>query len=252
MCAKRLSSLNPITLNPLQQLRISEHLFGEGWSRLLVGEVAKKYFDYIRATVKKEREKYSVYPDTDKVFKAYTLTDPASVRVVILGQDPYPTPGDACGLAFSVERSLDDLGRIPPTLKNILDEVEREYPDCIPMEKNPDLTRWAEQGVLLLNTSLTVRSGQIGSHSRIGWSKLIKATIRALGQRHKGCGPVVYMLWGSHARSFKEIIEQQPNSVILETSHPSPRAVELGFRGCNHFRLANEALPPSKQVKWAD
>lgn len=239
-------------------LEIAEKLFGEGqetqWATVFEKEINRKYFKFIKDTLKIERQNYVILPESDKVFRAYKECPLYKTKVVILGQDPYPNRNDACGLAFSVERNAEDIASVPPSLANILEEVEREYPEVIPQDKNPNLSRWAEQGVLLLNTSLTVREGHIASHSRIGWEKLIIATIFALNERRYPKVVVdsspVYLLWGSHARSFKPWIADR--CVILETSHPSPRSVSRGFRGCNHFIKANAALNKEGiiPIKW--
>jgi uracil-DNA glycosylase len=157
---------------------------------------------------------------------------PADVRVVILGQDPYHTPGVADGLAFS---SIEG-NPVPPSLLNIYKEIESEFSCSCP--RTPDLTRWAEQGVLLLNASLTVRSGEANSHADIGWHEFTDAVIRIIGEKEEH---VVFMLWGNYARQKRVLIDSDKH-LILESPHPSPLAAHRGFFGNNHFKKANQYL----------
>jgi uracil-DNA glycosylase len=202
------------------------------WLPLLQDEFAKEYFRTLAAKVREEYLRHQVFPAPRNVFRAFDLCAPQGIKVVILGQDPYHTPGVADGLAFS---SLPG-NPIPPSLQNIYKEIEAEL--GITCERSPDLTRWAKQGVLLLNASLTVRSGLANSHSRIGWHQFTDAVIRTIS---KQCEHVVFLLWGSFARSKAPLIDFTRH-LVLESAHPSPLSAHQGFFGNGHFRDANEYL----------
>ena len=183
-----------------------------------------------------------IYPT--QPFLALEALSPSAVRVVILGQDPYHGPGQAHGLAFSVP---DGVVR-PPSLRNILSEIDREYPDdptqwiLRPNASQNDLTRWAQQGVLLLNTSLTVEDGLPGSHAGKGWETVTDSVIQSVAQDQQ---PKVFMLWGAHAQAKKNMLEHHPQHLILTCNHPSPLSARRGatpFIGCNHFKAANAWL----------
>lgn len=200
------------------------------WKDVLYDETRKDYYQRMVKYLKDLRKYKQIYPADDKVFNAFKLTPLDKVQVVIVGQDPYHGPGQANGLAFSVNPGVS----IPPSLRNIFKEVRTD----ISKEFNPehgDLTSWAKQGVLLLNTYLTVEKGAPESHNRIGWEKFTKAVITALDDSLGD--DVVYLLWGSHARSIGPFIE---NGKIFASAHPSPMA--NGFLGCGHFSKANEYL----------
>ncbi len=170
-------------------------------------------------------------PDPQLVFAAYNLVPPGRARVVIVGQDPYPTPGHAHGLAFSYRGS----GSVPRSLRNILEEVARDMA-CDMDAHSGDLTAWAKQGVFLLNTILTVREGDAGAHRGKGWEAITAATIDVLASQPQR---VVFLLWGNHAKRMSRVIaNRQP---VLTASHPSPLSVR-GFRGCGHFSEANTLL----------
>lgn len=183
-------------------------------------------------------EAEEVYPPAEAVFRAYELCPPAAVKVVIVGQDPYHEPGQANGLAFSVPVGVT----LPPSLRNILREVANEYPEAAATPTSGDLTPWARQGVLLLNTTLTVLRGQAGAHRHLGWQRLTQATLTALAAR----GGVAFLLWGNDARAFVNVIAEHSNAqapnLVLEAAHPSPLSARRGFFGCNHFRQVNEWL----------
>lgn len=185
------------------------------------------------------RSKGAVYPPEELVFNALHLAAPAAVRVVIVGQDPYHGPGQAHGLSFSVpEEAIAAGAKFPPSLRNIFKEIEAEYPDKAVACQSPDLTRWARQGVLLLNSTLTVDAGKAGSHAALGWGAItdgIIATVSSL------CAPTVFMLWGSHAQQ-KAALVNSARHLVLESAHPSPLSAYRGFFGCGHFKQANDWL----------
>lgn len=172
-----------------------------------------------------------VRPLPESIFRAFTFFPPTSTRVVILGQDPYHTPGVADGLAFSTSSA----NRVPPSLQNIFKELRAEGFET---EDDPDLTRWAKQGVLLLNASLTVRTGEANSHAEYGWHQCTDAVIKTISETQEH---VVFMLWGAFARK-KAVLIDSSKHLLLESAHPSPLSAHNGFFGNNHFRLANEYL----------
>lgn len=202
------------------------------WKKLLEGEFSKPYFDGLSARVREEYLKGPVFPHPSKIFRAFELVKPEDVKVVILGQDPYHTPGVADGLAFS---SLSG-NPIPPSLKNIFKEIEAE--SGIPCEGSPDLTRWARQGVLLLNASLSVREGEANSHADYGWHLFTDAVISAVSNE---CEHVAFLLWGAFAGK-KDFLIDGSKHLILKSPHPSPLSAHKGFLGNGHFKKANEYL----------
>lgn len=202
------------------------------WMRLLEGEFSKPYFADLSARVREEYLKGPVFPHPSRVFRAFELVKPSGVKVVILGQDPYHTPGVADGLAFSTLPN----NPIPPSLQNMFKEIEMEF--GTPPEHNPDLTRWAKQGVLLLNASLSVRSGQANSHAGYGWHEFTDAVISAIGH---SCEHIVFLLWGSFAGKKGTLIDGTKH-LVLKSAHPSPLSAHKGFFGNGHFKKANEYL----------
>ncbi len=213
------------------------------WKQLLFAEFSKPYFVELTRKVRTEYLTAAVFPEPKYIFRALDLTLPHDVRVVILGQDPYHTPGVAHGLAFST-----DAGNpVPPSLQNIFKEIELEF--SAPRSKNPDLTRWARQGVLLLNASLTVASGRANSHAEYGWHSFTDAIITAISntQTH-----VVFMLWGSFAGKKEEIIDASKH-LVLKSAHPSPLSAHRGFLGNGHFKAANGYLREHGRngIDWA-
>lgn len=202
------------------------------WHALVADEFLKPYFIALTEKVRSEYLLKSVFPQQSQMFRAFQYFTPADTKVVILGQDPYHTPLVAHGLSFSTESD----NKIPPSLKNIFKEIEREYGTSI--SKNPNLERWAKQGVLLLNASLTVRSGQANSHAEYGWHTFTDAVIKELSNKEKN---IVFMLWGAFA-SKKESEIDSTKHLILKAPHPSPLSAHRGFLGCGHFKLANEYL----------
>jgi uracil-DNA glycosylase len=217
------------------------------WQTVLQSEFEKPYFIDLTSKIKSEYLTNKVFPDPQNIFRAFDLTPFDEVKVVILGQDPYHTPGVADGLAFSTKPG----NRVPPSLQNIYKEIISEFGHTDYSHKfDPDLTRWATQGVLLLNNTLTVRSGQANSHSSFGWDTFTNAVIETIVREKTN---IVFILWGNFARGKKPLIEQASNSqLILESAHPSPFSADKGFFGNDHFKLANEWLEKHsmKPIEW--
>lgn len=217
---------------------------GNNWDLILKEEFNKDYFNKLKNFVEDEYSKHTCFPQKDEIFNALKLTPPEKVKVVILGQDPYVGEGQAHGLAFSVK---EEWAKFPPSLKNIYKEIgdDLEVPatGC-----NRNLTSWAEQGVLLLNTSLTVRAGESNSHSRKGWEIFTDAIIEYLGKNREH---IVYLLWGNNAISKKHLINCDKN-LVLTAAHPSPLSANRGFFGCKHFSKTNNYLKENglEEIKW--
>ncbi len=205
---------------------------GGGWDEELAHLFADERYLKIREFLKKEYSTHIVYPDMYDLFNCFRFTPIANVKAVILGQDPYHEPGQAHGLCFSVKRGIS----LPPSLKNIYKELESDLgivePDC------GDLTKWAEQGVLLLNTTLTVREHMANSHSKCGWAWFTDSVIKLISDR---CENVVFILWGGNARSKAPLIDQRRH-LILQCAHPSPLSAYNGFFGCRFFSKTNYYL----------
>lgn len=183
-----------------------------------------------------------VFPPKEQIFRSFALTPLEEVSVVILGQDPYHGKGQAHGLAFSVEQGV----KLPPSLKNIYKELES---DChIKPPTHGDLTAWATQGVLLLNTCLTVEEGKAGSHQKMGWETLTDFAISAINEKED---PVVFLLWGNPAKTKLPLLTN-PNHLVLTASHPSPLSARHSFFGCKHFSKTNEFLSEKKKspIQW--
>ena len=200
------------------------------WKQALAAEWEAPYFAELTERVRQEYRERIIYPPARKIFAAFDATPFDSVKVVILGQDPYHGPGQAMGLSFSVPEGI----ALPPSLINIYKEVYQGAP----MPQSGDLTGWARQGVLLLNSVLTVRDGQAASHASIGWERFTDAAIEAL---NRGRNNIVFMLWGSHARRKGAYIDRTRH-LVLESAHPSPLSAYRGFIGNRHFLRANEYL----------
>jgi uracil-DNA glycosylase len=206
------------------------------WQNLLQSEFDQSYFEALVSKVKQEYSQGPVFPQANNIFRAFDLVTVEQVKVVILGQDPYHTSGVADGLAFSSIKG----NRVPPSLKNIYKEIKSEFDlDQYLYEYNPDLTRWAEQGVLLLNNTLTVRSGEANSHAKFGWDMFTDAVIKKLSNQKSN---LVFILWGGFARNKKTLIDRNRNHLILESAHPSPLSAHNGFFGNNHFIQVNQYL----------
>lgn len=206
--------------------------FGNDWDEVLKGEFEKEYYLKLRAFLKNEYSTKTVYPSMYDIFNALKWTPYSQTKVVILGQDPYHGVNQAHGLAFSVKKGV----AIPPSLVNIYKELNRSLGCYIP--NNGYLEKWARQGVLLLNASLTVVKDRANSHSAIGWEMFTDDVIRFLNDRND---PVIFLLWGSFAAKKAYFIDQKKH-YVLTTSHPSPLSAHRGFLGCNHFKKANEIL----------
>ena len=204
----------------------------ESWKQHLAPEFEKDYFIKLTEFVRSEYQTTTIYPPGRFIFNAFNLCPFDKVKVVIIGQDPYHGPGQAHGLCFSVNDGVP----FPPSLQNIFKEIQSDLGAPIPTSGN--LTRWAEQGVLLLNAVLTVRAHEAASHAGHGWETFTDAVVRAIAQRKQG---IVYMLWGSYAQKKGAIADPQRNC-ILKAVHPSPLSVYRGFFGCRHFSRANEYL----------
>lgn len=215
----------------------------ESWKRVLGDEFDKDYFikltDFVRAQYLSGKK---IYPAPKNIFNAFNLCPFDDVRVVIIGQDPYHEPGQAHGLCFSVPDGITP----PPSLVNIYKEIESDLGR--PSTTHGDLTAWARQGVLLLNSTLTVAAHLAASHAGRGWEEFTDAVIRALAARREG---VVYMLWGSYAQRKASIVDENKN-LVLKSVHPSPLSAYRGFFGCKHFSRANEYLAAhgGKPINW--
>ena len=205
---------------------------GNSWDTLLADQFESEYYKNLRQFLKYEYSHYTVYPHMNDIFNALRITDYNDVKVVLLGQDPYHGPGQAHGLCFSVRDGV----AMPPSHVNIFKELKSDLDIDPPSSGN--LTKWAKNGVLLLNTVLTVRAGQAGSHRNHGWEKLTDRIIELLNDREK---PMVFMLWGRPAREKAALITN-PSHLILECAHPSPLSAYNGFFGCRHFSKACEFL----------
>lgn len=203
----------------------------KNWFELLKDEFNKPYFKNLQEFLKSEYSRYEIYPAEEKIFNALNHVPLDKIKVVIIGQDPYHEPRQAQGLSFSVPEDVD----IPPSLVNIMKEIESDL--GLVCNKHGNLERWARQGVLLLNTVLTVRRGQANSHKDKGWENLTRKIIEIVGKREK---PIVFLLWGSFAQSFAPLIESQ--HLILKAPHPSPLSAYRGFFGCKHFSKCNNFL----------
>jgi uracil-DNA glycosylase len=215
------------------------------WQKVLKPEINKNYFVELMAKINQfydEKREY-IFPEKSKLFNAFNLCLFEEIKVVILGQDPYPTKGYAQGLCFSVESNVRPF---PKSLNNIFKEIESDL--SIPFPENGNLERWANQGVLLLNSVLTVEKGQADSHKGMGWEQFTDAVIELISQKKEN---VVFILWGSKALS-KSILIDEKKHLILSSVHPSPLSAYRGFFGCNHFSKTNEYLVSkgSKTIDW--
>lgn len=204
----------------------------KNWSTLLKNEFEKPYFKQLQAFLEDEYANFDIYPEMNNIFNALNTVKYEDVKVVIIGQDPYHEPNQAHGLAFSVQDGIT----VPPSLVNIYKEIESDLGIKCHTETG-NLLRWAKQGVLLLNTSLTVRRAQANSHRGKGWETFTNEVIKLLSQRED---PMVFILWGSNAQSFAPQIAKQ--HLVLKAPHPSPLSSYRGFFGCKHFSKTNDFL----------
>ena len=212
------------------------------WCELLKDEFEKDYFLKLRKFIKNEYKTKQIFPHPKNIFKAFELTPVNDVKVVILGQDPYHGANQAHGLAFSVQEDI----KIPPSLSNIYKEL---YDDLnIPIKRSGNLESWAKQGVLLLNSVLTVESGKANSHKNIGWEKFTESVISLISKKKE---ILVFLLWGSYAHKKEDFIESN-NHLILKSVHPSPLSAYNGFFGCKHFSKTNNFLKKNniKEIVW--
>ena len=204
----------------------------KSWYDLLKGEFDKDYYKRLTQFLTQEYQNYTVYPKPENVFNALNFVPYDKVKVVIIGQDPYHEPNQANGLCFSVQQDVE----IPRSLQNIYKELQSDLGCTIPT--HGDLTKWAEQGVLLLNSVLTVRRGQANSHKGMGWEQLVAKVIELLNERQD---PVIFLLWGNNAKALAENIDTSRH-YVLTAAHPSPLSASYGFFGCKHFSKTNEIL----------
>lgn len=214
------------------------------WNKILKEEMQKDYYQELQAFVQKRRSEVRVFPEEKNVFNALELTPFESVKVVILGQDPYHGFGQAHGLSFSVQKGIP----LPPSLKNIYKELQEDIGGEFPTEG--DLSHWAKQGVLLLNTVLTVEEGNANSHKGKGWERLTNRLIESLNElKH----PVIFILWGKPAQDKEKLIIN-PNHVILKAPHPSPLSAYRGFFGSKPFSRVNDILIQQGQtpIRWTE
>ena len=214
----------------------------DSWKRELQEEFEQPYFSELVEFVKKEYQNQTIYPAGKDIFKAFDACPFEQVKVVILGQDPYHNPGQANGLCFSVRKGVT----FPPSLVNIFKEIKDDLGKDIP--PHGSLEHWANQGVLLLNATLTVRAHQAGSHQNKGWENFTDAVIKALADRKSN---VVYLLWGSYAQKKASVVDVN-NNLVLKAPHPSPLSAYRGFFGCKHFSKANVYLSENGQsaIDW--
>lgn len=215
-------------------------LIKKNWYELLVEEFNKPYYKNLVSYLEKEYNTNTVYPKPENVFSALNFVSYENVNVVIIGQDPYHEPNQAHGLCFSVEQ-----GELPPSLKNIFKEIKTEYGI---ENTSGNLSNWAKQGVLLLNTVLTVRKGYANSHKNKGWEEFTTQIVKLLNKKKE---PVVFILWGNMAQKLSQFIDEKKH-LVLRSAHPSPLSAFNGFFGCGHFVKTNEFLKNhnKKEIDW--
>ena len=215
---------------------------GNDWDEILKDEFEKEYYKKMRKFLINEYKTKIIYPKPEEIFTAFKLTSYKDCKIILLGQDPYHGENQAHGLAFSVKEGI----KLPPSLRNMYKEINNEY--GYEMSKNGHLVPWAKQGILLLNTALTVIAENANSHSKIGWEIFTDNIIEILNKREES---LIFILWGSNARSKKRLIDIKKH-YILEGVHPSPLSANRGFFGCGHFKKANEILKElgKKEIDW--
>lgn len=214
----------------------------ESWYAALQSEFSSQYFIELKKALKQEKENYTIYPPGNRIFSAFNLAPLTAVKVVILGQDPYHGVGQAHGLSFSVPEGI----KPPPSLQNIFKEIKNDLD--IPISETGNLEKWARQGVLLINATLTVRAGEAGSHQGLGWEVFTDSIIKTISDLRAG---VVFLLWGKYAQAKIPLIDQSKH-FVLTAPHPSPFSVHRGFFGCKHFSRTNELLRENGlgEVDW--
>jgi len=214
----------------------------ESWKIILKDEFQKEYFSTLKLFLIEEKKTHIIYPQSDAIFNAFNLCPFNALKVVIIGQDPYHGEGQAHGLSFSVPEGI----KPPPSLKNIFKELNTDVNFKIPTHGN--LSRWAEQGVLLLNATLTVRKKQAGSHQKKGWEKFTDSVIQKVSEEKEG---IVFLLWGRFAQDKAKLIDENKHH-ILTAPHPSPFSAYSGFFGCKHFSKTNNLLKKQsmQSINW--
>jgi len=212
------------------------------WRAFLREELNSSNFQKVISALVIERENHVVFPENNVIFNAFNFTIPSRVKVVILGQDPYHGKKQAHGLSFSVPNGV----KIPPSLRNIFKELQRDLNH--PIYNNGNLESWANQGVLLLNSTLTVREKNAGSHQKLGWEQFTDSVIKKISDKKEG---IIFLLWGAFAQKKSELIDIKKHH-ILTTTHPSPLSAYRGFSGCNHFSKTNKLLLKNNQkpINW--
>ena len=220
----------------------SLHLTSE-WKHFLKEEIHSNNFNTIIKKLAVEREFYTIFPKSEEIFNAFNYTKLDTLKVVILGQDPYHKKGQAHGLAFSVQNNT----KPPPSLINIFKEIKSDL--NIKINKNSNLDPWAKQGVLLLNSTLTVRENKAGSHQKIGWETITDKIIKKISTRKKG---IIFLLWGKYAQKKSKFIDKKKHHILTAT-HPSPLSAYRGFFGCKHFSKTNQILIKNKRkaINWS-
>ena len=202
------------------------------WKTFIDGERCKDYYINLKNKVTFDQQNHRVFPPNNEIYNAFKLTPFNEIKVVIIGQDPYHEIGQAHGLAFSVRSGT----KLPPSLKNIYKEIESEF--GYKMSECGDLTKWAKQGVLLLNSSLTVNEGMPASHKGYGWEIFTSKVVDLINKELNG---IIFLLWGRHAQEYEKFIDTTKH-YVLKTTHPSPFSVKYGFEGCGHFKKTNDIL----------
>jgi uracil-DNA glycosylase len=218
-------------------------LIGNDWDEIIGAEFEKEYYQTLRSKLAAEYRTHTVYPDMHNIFNSLKMTPYSDVKVLLLGQDPYHGPGQAHGLAFSVQPGVEP----PPSLVNMFKELESDL--GIPRPKTGCLIPWAKQGVMLLNTVLTVREGQPNSHKGLGWTQFTDCVIRKLNERED---PVIFLLWGNNAKEKLPLITNHHHYVLM-APHPSPLSASRGFFGSKHFSKVNQLLKQmgKEEIDWA-
>jgi len=215
----------------------------ESWKKNLVDEFSQPYFFSLKQFLVEEKKQHTLYPPGSQIFAAFDKSPYESVKVIILGQDPYHGKGQAQGLCFSVPPGI----KAPPSLVNIFKEIQNDI--GIPMPSHGNLSAWADQGILLLNATLTVRANQPGSHQNKGWETFTDSVIKKLSDHREG---LVFLLWGKFAQAKEDLIDSSRHH-ILKAAHPSPYSANAGFFGCRHFSKTNQILQEQgkNEINWA-